>query len=237
MGGSYSRLFHSRRIGLVEGQPIRLLGGARLVVRAGGTDIGLLNMQTAAALGRPSENFGVARLRQRVFNEYSTVGGMVTSRVGTDGSYNVAAGVDALVRLVGDEYATLKFAHTSENGAVGTDLLDASRMLFRWERRAEGGISYAAEVARSGAAFNPGIGFDLRSDFTSFYGGHRVALTATPAWNPSPHLEMGADYSFNAIRFPARDLALDVHLGESHTIPISPSARSGSTPAWRTWRA
>ena len=27
-----------------------------------------------------------------------------------------------------------------------------------------------------------------------------------------PHLELGAEYSFNAIRFPERDRALDVHL-------------------------
>src|SRR3990172_4063734 len=37
-------------------------------------------------------------------------------------------------------------------------------------------------------------------------------MQATPAWNPSRHLELGADYSFNAIRFPDRDLSLDVHL-------------------------
>jgi hypothetical protein len=45
-----------------------------------------------------------------------------------------------------------------------------------------------------------------------FYDGHRVEVTARPSWNPSPHLELGATYSFNAIRFPDRDLAVDLHL-------------------------
>ena len=39
-------LFHSRTIGLEGGQPIPILGGARLSGRAGETYVGLLNMQT-----------------------------------------------------------------------------------------------------------------------------------------------------------------------------------------------
>jgi hypothetical protein len=42
-GGS-DRLFHSRRIGLHEGQPVRILGGARMITRSGGWDVGLLSM-------------------------------------------------------------------------------------------------------------------------------------------------------------------------------------------------
>ncbi len=323
LGGFASRLFHSRRIGLVAGQPIRLLGGVRLAARAGGADIGLLTMQTAAALGGPSENFGVARLKQRIFNAYSTVGGMVTTRVGIDGTYNVAAGADAIVRAVGNEYATVAVARTFESGA-DTGLLDAAHVQLRWERRTEGGLSYAAEAVRSGTAFNPGVGFITRRDYTSldgqvqylwytgpttpfrtlavqgqaqgfrrnadgstesgtleptlaaefkngstldltyranyesvrdsfplapgvavlpddywfheaevgfsagrtslfqprlgatagqFYDGHRVSLAAGATWNPvPPHLELGTDYTFDVIRFPDRDLALNVHL-------------------------
>lgn len=46
-----------------------------------------------------------------------------------------------------------------------------------------------------------------------FYDGHRVELAPSLVWNAvPPHLELGADYIFNAIRFPDRDLSLDVHL-------------------------
>jgi len=324
LGGPFSRLFHSRRIGLVAGRPIRLYGGVRLASRVGGTDLGVLDMQTAAAMGGPTENFGVVRLKQRMLNEFSTVGGMITSRVGDDGSYNVAAGVDALVRPVGDEYATVSIARTFENNISGAGLLDATHLLLRWERRREGGLSYIAEAIRSGASFNPGVGFVPRRDFTSlagelqylwyaapttpfrslsvggsaegfrrnadgstesatlsptlqaefrnganllltyranyesvlesfplapgvpvapddywfhegevryqagrtslfqpsvstaagqFYDGHRVSIAPSIVWNAwPPHLELGADYSLDAIRFPDRDLSVDVHL-------------------------
>ncbi len=168
--GGFNRLFHSRRIGLVEGTPIRLLGGVRLVGRRGGTDIGLLDMQTAAEGGLPAENFGVLRLRQRVFNPYSNVGLMLTSRVAEDGRYNVASGVDALVRVVGDEYLTLRLAHTFEDGPATPSWPEASHLLLGWERRVEGGLSYAAELVRSGEAFNPAVGFLLRRNVTSLDG-------------------------------------------------------------------
>jgi hypothetical protein len=49
--GESDRLFHSRRIGLSRGEPVRIHGGGRLVGRIGSWDIGLLDMQTAASEG------------------------------------------------------------------------------------------------------------------------------------------------------------------------------------------
>src|SRR5258707_654351 len=52
-----TRLFHSRRIGLTPAlQPVRILGGARVVGRVGAWDIGLLDVQTDEATGLPGEN-------------------------------------------------------------------------------------------------------------------------------------------------------------------------------------
>ena len=164
--GGFSRLFHSRRIGLNQGEPIRLLGGARLVGRVGKTDLGFLNMQTASTEELVSDNFGVLRLRRQVFNDFSTVGGIATTRVGEDGTYNVAVGADAIVRLFGDEYLTLKWAETFEDERTRPDFFDASRFIARWERRDDNGFSYSADFTRSGVDYNPGLGFDTRSNFT-----------------------------------------------------------------------
>jgi hypothetical protein len=165
--GGFSRLFHSRRIGLNDGRPIRILGGARLVGRVGGTDIGALNMQTGRADGLPTENFGVLRLRQRVLNENSTVGGMVTTRLAEDGGYNVAVGVDGAIRLVGDEYVIMKWAQTFDDAdAAGLGAIDRGRLLARWERRRQTGLSYSADYIRSGNAYTPELGFQMRDDFT-----------------------------------------------------------------------
>jgi hypothetical protein len=164
-GGS-SRLFHSRRIGLVDGEPNRIYGGARLVGRAGSTDLGVLNMQTAGRDGLPSENFGVLRLRRQVFNPYSTIGTLLTTRVGTDGSYNVALGVDGVLRPFGDEYLTVKWAQTFDDVTNGSAALDAARIIARWERRNDNGFSYAADFIRSGPDYEPDMGFATRNDFT-----------------------------------------------------------------------
>jgi Domain of unknown function (DUF5916)/Carbohydrate family 9 binding domain-like len=166
-GGFSNRLFHSRRIGLEEGEIVRIYGGARLVGRLGGADIGFLDMQTASSVAAPSENMGVLRMRQKVFNPYSTVGGLLTTRLGTDGSYNVAYGLDMVVRPFGDEYATVKWAQTFDRSQPGVSPLDAGLFVARWERRNDNGFSYWADFGRVGGAYLPGLGFQDRVAFTS----------------------------------------------------------------------
>lgn len=160
-----ARLFHSRRIGLSDsGEPIRIYGGARVVGRLGTTDFGGINMQTAASGGLSSENFNVLRVKRRVFNQYSTIGGMFTSRIGSYSDDNYAYGMDAVIRVAGDEYLTLKLAQTYESGEL--DLLDNSRIYFSWERRRNEGLSYNMNLDRSGRDFRPDVGFVMRRDFT-----------------------------------------------------------------------
>ncbi len=168
--GGLSRLFHSRRIGLTdEGQPVRIFGGARLVGRWGGWELGLLDMQTAESDSLPSENFGVVRLRRQVFNAYSYAGAMLTSRVGTDGSYNLAYGLDGLVRVAGDDYLTLQWAQTFDHAQIDAgnlEALNSGRLTAELERRRRSGWGYDAIVAWTGPEYDPGIGFTQRNDFT-----------------------------------------------------------------------
>lgn len=171
--GGPNRLFHSRRIGLHAGEQVRILGGARIVGRSGSWDIGLLNMQTARETGLgpdgatlPSENFGVVRLRRRVLNPYSYVGGIVTSRVGSGGVYNVAYGLDGIFRVTGDEYLSMKWAQTFEDNRPNrVASLDPARVLLQWERRRYDGLNYELSYGRAGERYHPGIGFELRDDF------------------------------------------------------------------------
>ncbi len=168
--GGLSRLFHSRRIGLTEGgQPVRIMGGGRLVGRWGGWDVGFLGMQTAESETLPSENFGVFRLRRQVLNPYSYAGAMVTSRVGTDGSYNLAYGLDGVVRVAGDDYLTLQWAQTFDHEQIddgNLDLVNSGRFTAEIKRRRRRGFGYSAVVAWAGPAYDPGIGFTQRNDFT-----------------------------------------------------------------------
>ena len=164
MGGP-SNLFYSRRIGLYEGEPVRILGG-----RAGGWDVGALDMQTGKINELPSENFGVVRLRRTVFNPNSYLGGMVTSRIGRDGNYNFASGLDGNIKVIGDDYFSFHLARTFEDDVQSkASSLDPVRMQFVWDRRSDKGLAYDFTFTWSGTDFNPGVGFIRKQDYLGGY--------------------------------------------------------------------
>ncbi len=165
------RLFHSRRIGIHNGKEVRILGGVRLVGRAGPWDIGAFDMQTEKSGELPSENFGVVRLRRQSFNENSYTGGIFTSRIGNDGSYNIAYGFDSILRFYKNEYFTLRWAQTFEDDNIkekSFNFLDAASILALWQRRTRVGFNYEFSLTRSGKDFSPSIGYTTRRDFTDF---------------------------------------------------------------------
>jgi len=172
--GSFNRLFYSRRLGLYEdeeeetSQVIPIYGGVRLIGRAGPWDLGFMNMETAPLeeKGVPGENFGVVRLRRRVLNPYSYIGGMITSRIGLDGSYNEAYGFDGILRVSGDNYLSFGLAQTFENGRKNNPVsLDPTRLRIAYERRTQKGLGAYLGISRAGKDYVPGMGFEMREDF------------------------------------------------------------------------
>ena len=182
LGGHEDNLFYSRNIGLVDGQQIRIYGGARLTGRLGKWDMGLLDMQTAAHEEIAGENFGVIRMRRQVINPNSYVGGIFTSRMGMDGKQNFTYGVDGIFRLFGDDYLNVKWAQSYDT-EIDSKLssLDPSFMLFKWERRSEEGFAYDFDYSYSGSKFNPGIGFIMRNGVHG--GGARLLYGWIPGEN------------------------------------------------------
>jgi hypothetical protein len=117
----------------------------------------------------PSENFGVVRLRRQVFNPYSYVGAMITNRIGTDGNYNTAYGLDAILRLFGNDYLSFNWAQTFFQGARNAVFsLDPAKIRINLERRTIEGLAYNLNFARAGVDYNPGVGFEMRQNFTRF---------------------------------------------------------------------
>ena len=167
--GRVDRLFYSRRIGLDDdGNPVRILGGARVVGRLGSWDVGFLNMQTASSRSLPSENFGVLRLRRKVLNDYSYAGGLLTTRLSEKGAYNLGMGIDAVFRPFGNEYASLRLASTLDDevneGTDSNNLIRASLLRAQWERRTDQGFSYGVLTKRYGPTYNPELGFVTREN-------------------------------------------------------------------------
>jgi len=164
--GSSTKVFHSRTIGIYEGEAVRIYGGLRLIGRLGGWDLGFLDMQTAAIDELPSENFGVFRLKKRILNPYSYAGGILTTRLGADGSYNVVYGLDGSFRLTADDYLLLNWAQCFEDGRPNNVAsLDLSRFRIGWERRSSKGLGTTVNIVRRGQDYEPGMGFELLEDY------------------------------------------------------------------------
>jgi hypothetical protein len=194
-----NNLFYSRRIGLYEGNAVRILGGAKITGRIGQWDVGFLDMQTAKFEDNSAENFGVIRLKRNVFNQNSFVGGMVTSRLGMNGTYNVAYGLDGQFRVKGDDYVIVRAAQSIENEADNKLLkLAPTRLLLNWQRRSEIGLGYDFQYAYFGENYNPGIGFEKKKNYhgpiglikygwlldsASFLRTHRISLSGYNYWN------------------------------------------------------
>lgn len=159
------RLFHSRQIGLANGQPVPILAGLRMVGRIGAWDVGIINMQTARQTPMPSENMGVLRVRRQVINPFSYVGSLLTSRLTADGGSNVAYGFDSVIRVFENDYLTAKWLQSFDDGltkAQNPTLGESSQAFLRWERRVLAGFNYQIDWLRTGRHFAPGLGFVRR---------------------------------------------------------------------------
>lgn len=99
-----AQLFFSRRIGLQEGSPVPILGGAKVYGRSGILQYGVLQVQTLGATDEPDrgvqasspENFTVGRVRVQATRTLN-VGMMALGRhrLGSTGHDDAAGGVDA----------------------------------------------------------------------------------------------------------------------------------------------
>lgn len=169
-----NRLFYSRRIGLDEdGNPVRILGGARMTGRVGNWDVGMINMQTGESDSLSSENFSVLRVQRRTFNDLSNIGGMFTSRLGTNGRYNYLAGFDSETNLTGDLFLEVLASQTFDselNVAEETNFLNTSSLRAALTLQKSIGFNYRFVINRTGEYFDPGIGFVRRSGNTDTYG-------------------------------------------------------------------
>ena len=166
-------LFFSRRIGLdPTGQPIDIIGGARLSGKiGGGYNIGLLNLQTDEAFDRrtgatlaPANNFTVMRLQREVGR--SNFGGIFVNRQGVGefaaaDDFNRAYAVDAGWQTSPNGRLFAFFARTdSPDAKGGSDY--AGRAYYNYA----GPVwSSALGYSQVGSRFNPEVGFLQRKAY------------------------------------------------------------------------
>ena len=164
--GSADILFNSRRVGLTpDGEPVRLLGGLRLVGRVGGWDFGLFDAQTGKTPAGNRENLGVFRVRRSLLNARSWAGVMVTSWLTSDSS-QAAVAADGELNLGGDDYLAFAVAALAGDVAAGSEdgIMPRGALRLRAVRRRNRGFWYDAALATTGARYTPALGYVERMD-------------------------------------------------------------------------
>jgi len=193
--GEVDLLFNSRRVGLTpDGEPVRLLGGARLVGQLGGWDLGLFDVETGRTPAGDRENLGVVRARRALWNQRSWAGLMLTSRATSD-SAQLAIGADGELNLGGDDYVSFALAALAGDAEVGADdgVLPRGAIRVVAERRRNRGAWYRAGIATTGTRYAPALGYVERDDAIQplaevGYGwvvspaGHQLRASATSAF-------------------------------------------------------
>jgi len=168
-------LFHSRRIGLdPAGQEIPIVGGGRITGRAGGFEVGALDMQTEAAQGQPEENFAVLRAKRTV-EGVGDFGAIFINRQATDGTgtYNRAYGVEA--NLAPHPYLRINsYLAGVDDSSLGSDW--AGRVWAGWRSPF---WNVSAGTKRVGGDFVPRVGFVRRRGVQESYG--TVGIHVRPA--------------------------------------------------------
>jgi Domain of unknown function (DUF5916) len=160
-------MFFSRRIGLLNGRSVPIVGGARVTGQAGAYTLGAINIQSGEdeeADARPT-NFTVLRLRRSVHGR-SSMGAIYTRRLETMGGDGAREtfGVDALYSpsrsLVVNAYA----ARTRTPGTRGRDGSYLAQVSYDADRY---GLNLEHLVVESN--FSPDVGFLRRSDIRREY--------------------------------------------------------------------
>ena len=123
-------LFFTRRIGLSGGQPVPIIGGARLTGKVDRHNIAVMNIQTREALGTPGDNVFVGRYSRDILAR-SRVGGIVVNKEAVgDAHYNRTFAADTSLAL--HQFFTLTgfIAKTETPGVSGGDA--AGRINALW---------------------------------------------------------------------------------------------------------
>ena len=174
-------LYYSRRIGLVDGQQVPIIGGGRVTGRAGPYTIGVLNIateeETLANRQLDSANFAVVRVKRNVLAN-SSIGAMVLNSANGISDYNRAIGFDGGFVLGQHVTLTGAMGKTFSPGDQGSGLDTAAAVAdFAWKSDR---VHYGAQYQDVGERFNAEMGYIPRLDIR--------ATLLRAGWTPRPRI-------------------------------------------------
>ena len=219
-------IFFSRRIGLVEGEQIPIIGGGRLSGKIGtDTNVGFLNMQTEEVgarddtLGSASQNFTVGRVRQDLPNR-SNLGAIFVNRQASgelagNRDYNRTYAVDGRWGI-GQGGTVSGFAAATEtpdpaSGVVADNVHAYALSAQHQSERARLSLGYT-EVAPN---FNPEVGFLARQSYRRMNGSVFTTFRPDDFWGVHefrPHINHFTIFDFATGRQQTQFTHIDNHL-------------------------
>ena len=173
-------VFYSRRIGLSNGVAVPILGGARLLSRGRGFQVGALQMRTedSPIAQAAATDFSVIRVNRDVLRR-SRIGAIATRRVPgakVGEADNYSYGADAAFNFFSNVSMNAYWAKTASDlpGTSGASAAkeQSYRGAFNWNAD---GAGLQAEHLYVGDNFNPEVGLVRRSAFSRSYGQARYS--------------------------------------------------------------
>jgi hypothetical protein len=190
-------LFYSRRIGLVDGSPLTIIGGGRVTGRVGGPwSLGALQLYQAASTdgGLPSTAFTVFRVRRDVLRR-SSIGLIYTRRTPseTGADVNQVGGLDLLFAPSRDLTVNGYVAKSATPGKKGEDVSARGRLDYNSDRY---GLQLEHLVVPQN--FNPEVGLLRREDYRRSLAGGRFSRRPSASgwlrkWNVAGEMDYVAD--------------------------------------------
>lgn len=182
-------VFYSRRIGLVDGREVPLVGGGKVTGRVGPYAIGAMNLTTDEGAGHA--NYTALRVKRNVLAQ-SSVGAILLNREGGAAAYHRTAGLDAGFILGRHLTVTGLFARTFSPDSGDRDMAAVGDVIWRSDR-----FNYGLTYLDIGERFNAEMGFVPRTGVRNTRGS--AAWTPRPGWRGVRQVSLGGavDYYEN----------------------------------------
>lgn len=166
--GDQDQLFFSRQIGIdpITGNQVPINGGAKLTGRVGRLELGVMDVDTRSSGPNPYSNFALVRMKESL-GAGSYVGVMGIDKRSGDvlDSFNQTGGVDTRLVFFKDWFLDAHMAGTNEPGSPHRNSDVGASLSYRsnW-------MEGVVERRKTGANFNPEVGFVERPDSNETFG-------------------------------------------------------------------
>ncbi|MEO7157555.1 MAG: DUF5916 domain-containing protein [Vicinamibacterales bacterium] len=185
-------LFYTRRIGLVDGQQVPIIGGGRLTGRSGPYAIGVMNISTEEETLSTRElgnaNFTTIRLKRNVLKS-SNIGALIVNSQDGISDYNRAVGIDGGFVLGQHITMTTVLAKTFSPESSGKDVSGVVDYIWKNDR-----FNYGGQYLDVGERFNAEMGYIPRLDIRA--GKVKAQWTPRPQWGGIRQMTFNANADY-----------------------------------------